>query len=259
VQVAVSGGPRFTSHHTEAEYSAFPLPRELDFPLRAMAGLPRDFLTHLRLACGASAAVPGSKTDMHPLSAKMQRLVQDLRRVMREGDTGDTGKSVVFSSHQRAIDHAGKVLADENIGCVRIVRGDSADDVRNAVTRWNRDPECRVFLCHIGAAAAGLTLTAARHCFLLEPCSVHGEEAQAMNRCHRIGQARQVEVTMYYCRNTVEERILAYRMSRGERILEEADGVDEADELSVLHDTAGARVSLHRLNYILGINDSHEE
>merc|ERR1712046_247162 len=103
------------------------------------------------------------------------------------------------------------------------------------------------------------TLTAARHCFLLEPCQHYGEEAQAMNRCHRIGQGRQVEVTMYYVRASVEERILAYRLSRGEPVLPAAgDGgaeetLDDVDELSVLQDTGNTKLSLHRLNYFLGI------
>ena len=39
-----------------------------------------------------------------------------------------------------------------------------------------------------GLWCAGLTLTAARHVVLLEPFMKTGEEAQALNRCHRIGR-----------------------------------------------------------------------
>ena len=48
--------------------------------------------------------------------------------------------------------------------------------------------------------AAGLTLTVARRIILLEPFRKPGEEAQALNRCHRIGQARPVHCTTLYCR-----------------------------------------------------------
>ena len=58
----------------------------------------------------------------------------------------------------------------------------------HAVKRFSTDPSCRDFLLHAGQAAAGLTLTAARHVVLLEPFMRAGEEAQALNRCHRIGQ-----------------------------------------------------------------------
>ena len=47
--------------------------------------------------------------------------------------------------------------------------------------------------------------------FLLEPFLLAAEEAQAMNRCHRIGQQSRVTVTTYYVQNSIEERILGYR------------------------------------------------
>jgi hypothetical protein len=78
------------------------------------------------------------------------------------------------------------------------------------------DPTCLVFLLHAGTAAAGLTLTAARHVFLLEPFLSAAEEAQAFNRCHRIGQSQAVTVTTYFVRGSVEERILGYRRLSGE-------------------------------------------
>jgi hypothetical protein len=38
-----------------------------------------------------------------------------------------------------------------------------------------------------------------------------GEEAQALNRCHRIGQTHEVEVKVFYMQASVEERMLAFR------------------------------------------------
>lgn len=66
-------------------------------------------------------------------------------------------------------------------------------------------------MLHAGAAAAGLTLIAARHLFLLEPFDKPGQELQALNRIHRIGQAHPVTCTIYYAARTVEERLLAFR------------------------------------------------
>ena len=61
-------------------------------------------------------------------------------------------------------------------------------------------------LVSIGAGAAGLTLTAANHVFLLEPCLNAADEAQALNRAHRIGQTRAVRSVIFFTRGTVEER-----------------------------------------------------
>lgn len=50
---------------------------------------------------------------------------------------------------------------------------------------------------------------------------------QALNRCHRIGQTRDVTCTTYYCPGTVEERLLAYRAAESEaRCAEIAREVD---------------------------------
>ena len=136
----------------------------------------------------------------------MQRLLADLREVIAGG-----GKSVVFSSLKPAIRHLDKVLTEEGIGHAKVAKGDSQVHQETAVSEFNNDPECHVFLLHAGQAAAGLTLTVAQHVFLLEPFLTAAEEAQATNRCHRIGQTGDVTCTTYYCVGTVEERLLAYR------------------------------------------------
>ena len=51
--------------------------------------------------------------------------------------------------------------------------------------------------------------------------------SQALNRCHRIGQTRDVTCTTYYCPGTVEERLLAYRAAESQaRYAEIAREVD---------------------------------
>ena len=131
-----------------------------------------------------------------------------------------------------------------------MAKGDSADAMQEAVKKWREDPDCAVFVLHAGAAAAGLTLTAARHLFLLEPFLSVGEEAQAMNRCHRIGQERSVSTTSYFLRGTAEERLIAYRS----REAQAAGGGGGTDALSVLA-TAGdvKKMPHHKLRYLAGL------
>ena len=110
-----------------------------------------------------------------------------------------------LKAEERALSVAGKKTAakeQELVQCVRIIGGMSKDDRTDAVSRFMTDPavkiimvRCRfpaaprfplrrlvlacessVSLCRgagqvsIGEGAAGLTLTAANHVFLLEPC-----------------------------------------------------------------------------------------
>ena len=93
------------------------------------------------------------------------------------------------------------------------------------------NPAVKLILVSFGQGAAGLTLTAANHVFLLEPCQNAADEAQALTRAHRIGQKRAVRSVIYYTRNTVEERLLAARRANGDF---DRDNSDNADNLSII-------------------------
>ena len=121
---------------------------------------------------------------------------------------------------------------------VTIVKGDQHAALENAVETWSTKPSCRVFLLHAGAAAAGLTLIAAQHVFLMEPFATPGQELQALNRCHRIGQTRPVTCTTYYCERTVEERLLAFRSL--EHAHSADGGGDDGEAVSLLAESSGA-------------------
>jgi len=76
------------------------------------------------------------------------------------------------------------------------------------VGRFQTDPACRLFLISLKAGGLGLNLTAADYVFLLDPWWNPAVEAQAIDRAHRIGQARHVFAYRLIARDTVEERVL---------------------------------------------------
>ena len=65
-----------------------------------------------------------------------------------------------------------------------------------------------VFLVTIRSGSVGITLTAASHVILLEPCIDPSYEVQAAGRIHRLGQTRQVGVTKYVFRDSCESNIV---------------------------------------------------
>ena len=129
------------------------------------------------------------------------------------------------------------------------------------MARWNTDPNCRVFLLHAGAAAAGLTLVAARKVFLMEPFLSHGMELQALNRCHRIGQTRPVSCVTYYAARTIEERMLASRdeFNNAPELLAPPQQSSEGEAVSVLEGADASEASAEVLRFLLGMRDAEEE
>lgn len=72
-----------------------------------------------------------------------------------------------------------------------------------------KEGEDPVFLISLKAGGFGLNLTEADYCFLLDPWWNPATEAQAIDRTHRIGQTRLVNVYRMIARETIEEKVAA--------------------------------------------------
>jgi SNF2 family DNA or RNA helicase len=99
-------------------------------------------------------------------------------------------------------------------------------DRQARVTRFQEDPDCRLFLVSLKAGGQGLNLTAADYIYILDPWWNPAVEAQAVDRAHRIGQTRRVFAYRLIARDTVEEKILALQARKREL----ADSIVRADE-----------------------------
>ena len=93
------------------------------------------------------------------------------------------------------------------------------------VARFQEDPACPVFLISLKAGGLGLNLTAAEYVFLLDPWWNPAVEAQAIDRAHRIGQARHVFAYRLIAKDTVEEKVAELQQSKREL----ADAILSAD------------------------------
>lgn len=65
-----------------------------------------------------------------------------------------------------------------------------------------------VLLISLRAGGVGLNLTAASNVFMMDPWWSFAVEAQAIDRVHRMGQMRDVNVTRFVVKDSIEERML---------------------------------------------------
>jgi SNF2 family DNA or RNA helicase len=93
------------------------------------------------------------------------------------------------------------------------------------VARFQEDLACPVFLISLKAGGLGLNLTAAEYVFLLDPWWNPAVEAQAIDRAHRIGQARHVFAYRLIAKDTVEEKVAELQQSKRDL----ADAILSAD------------------------------
>ncbi|KPA85275.1 DNA repair protein-like protein [Leptomonas pyrrhocoris] len=138
------------------------------------------------------------------LSSKTQYLIDIIQRVPA------VDKVVVFSSFLTYLRYAQHWLEDSGITCA-IYSGSMTMRQKQLLLDKFRDaaqPDSpRVLLATISSCGVGLNLTCANHCFLMEPSWNPSTEDQALNRIHRIGQAKPVTVTKLIAGGTVEENI----------------------------------------------------
>jgi SWI/SNF-related matrix-associated actin-dependent regulator of chromatin subfamily A-like protein 1 len=116
------------------------------------------------------------------------------------------GKLVVFGWHVDALERLHGLLARFN---PVIITGKTHPENRaHLIRRFQHDDTVRVFVGQILAAGTAITLTAASEVVIFEPSWVPGENRQAADRVHRLGQHANVICTYLYLPETLDERIL---------------------------------------------------
>lgn len=189
----------------ESLYLAFDTPvGYTNFGHATYTAIPSHFLAHLH---NASRLPPDASSrskidDLNHLSTKLRALLEDISR---------DELSVVFASSKSGVKHIGFVLGIAGIQCRSLFRGQAEHEAERALEEWKGDNSVRVLVVQAGAAACGLTLTAASRMYIMEPFLKHEEEKQAYARLHRYGQSKEVICKVYYTPVSVESRLLEWR------------------------------------------------
>ncbi|TXD52604.1 MULTISPECIES: SNF2-related protein [unclassified Polaribacter] len=82
------------------------------------------------------------------------------------------------------------------------------------VANFQNNKEIRVFLISLKAGGTGLNLTAADYVYIVDPWWNPAVEAQAIDRCYRIGQKKNVTAYKMICKDTIEEKIVLHQQHK---------------------------------------------
>ena len=127
-------------------------------------------------------------------------------------------KLVVFAYHTEILEAIHHRLRTEKVGFVAIDGSVGVAARQDAVDKFQTDPETRVFVGQIQAAGVGLTLTAASRVLFIEASWVCGENEQAVDRCHRIGQKDSVLAQFIVFEETLDADILKASLTKQKAI-----------------------------------------
>lgn len=136
-------------------------------------------------------------------SGKMRSLLSLLSKLQKEGH-----KVLIFTQMTKMLDFLEILLSSKNFPYVRL-DGTIATEKRQAiVSTFNENPRLFAFISSTRVGGIGLNLTSADTVIFYDCDWNPAVDRQAQDRCHRIGQNRNVTVYKLVSESTIEENIL---------------------------------------------------
>ncbi len=146
-----------------------------------------------------------------PSSAKISALMTHLVALRR---TAPSTKSVVFSQFTSFLDLIEPSLDAAHIPFLRFDGSMSQKQRAAVLLKFSSDDsgdkkkKGMVLLLSLRAGGVGLNLTSAERVFMMDPWWSWAVEAQAIDRVHRMGQEKEVQVVRFVCEESIEEKML---------------------------------------------------
>ena len=176
---------------------------------------PLEAVTWLKKLCGHPLLVETigeyDRTDMVDTkdpqvllreSAKLEVLVALMGRLQRSGH-----RTLIFSQSTRMLDIIERVLC-KTVSLSRIDGTTKGKDRQLRVEGFNNEAsDIDAMLLSTKAAGLGLTLIGASRAIIYDPSWNPAEDSQAVDRCYRIGQRKDVTVYRLISAGTVEEKM----------------------------------------------------
>ena len=160
-------------------------------------------LNLLKQICNHPALINGNEENFERYRSGKWELFKELMAEIL--DSGQ--KVVVYSQFLGMIKIMEQFLKEEGVGFVTLTgaskkRGD-------IISRFNNNPECRVYVGSLKAGGTGVDLVAGSVVIHYDRWWNAAREDQATDRVHRIGQKRGVHVFKLVTEGTLEEKISA--------------------------------------------------
>jgi hypothetical protein len=169
-------------------------------PMNVLKGI-----TRLRQVCDSPLLIKGEKMPGNA-SSKIDTLIEEIEGKMPQH------KILVFSQFVSMLELIRKELTGRNIRFSYLTG--KTRNRQAVIEEFQNNAEVRVFLISLKAGGTGLNLTEADYVYLVDPWWNPAVENQAIDRCHRIGQDKNIVAVRLICPGTVEEKIQLMQESK---------------------------------------------
>ena len=115
---------------------------------------------------------------------------------------------------------------------ISVVQLDGSTRGRAEVIEQFRSGRAQVFLISLKAGGSGLTLTEADYVYVMDPWWNPAAEEQAIDRAHRIGQTKKVNVYRMVATDTIEAKVVELQDRKRQLISSVMNGTGTGARLS---------------------------
>lgn len=158
-------------------------------------------LMKLRQICDSPAIV--KEEERYPnVSVKLEEIGREITENI------SNHKALVFSQFLGMLALIREKMKELGVDYEYFDGSSTVAEREKAITRFQNDENCRVFLISLKAGGVGLNLTAADYVYIVDPWWNPAVEQQAIDRTHRIGQTKNIFAYRMICTDTVEDKIL---------------------------------------------------
>jgi hypothetical protein len=160
-------------------------------------------LTKIKQICDHPSLALNDQDPSPGRSAKMERMMALADEMFETGC-----KALVFTQYVEMGDILKLQLQDRYGKEAMFLHGGIPKDSRDRmVRRFQEGQGPQFFILSLRAGGVGLNLTGANHVVMYDRWWNPAVEQQAIDRAYRIGQSKNVQVHIFCCRGTLEERI----------------------------------------------------
>ena len=160
----------------------------------------------------------------HVGSAKIEYLADRLDEIVPLGH-----QALVFSQFTSFLERICHMLERRGISVVQL---DGSTRGRAEVIEKFRSGQAQVFLISLKAGGSGLTLTEADYVYVMDPWWNPAAEEQAIDRAHRIGQTKKVNVYRMVATDTIEAKVVELQDRKRQLISSVMNGTGTGARLS---------------------------
>lgn len=176
-------------------------------------------------------------------SSKVEALMANLI-ALRDSDSSI--KSLVVSQFTRFLSLLETPLREHGFSYVRLDGTLSQKRRAQIIQEFQSSaPDSPVImLLSLKAGGVGLNLTAASQVFMMDPAWNPAAEDQCVDRCHRLGQKRDVTVTKFIVKDSVEENMVSIQRKKQDLVEKAFSSKDPADRKTSRIDVVKALMEL---------------